>query len=799
MVNMFSSAISKIHSLFLTDAIVNTAGCGETVGTSILNTLLDIPIMLWEIAVRIIYLIVKFMLLLVDFIFIFIRQFIGINAENSSLSSENADVVFKFVFSEPVKDAVSGIFILAIVIIILFAIFAIIKNEYLAATTGSPNSKKQVLVGTLKSLFMIILVPILFIGSLTLSNAILKTLDNVTSGGTSVSMGNQVFIASSFQANCYRRYAMDNKRIPITYNFEEVNQDGFFDHATDGTVKELEEAFEAFSQKSAWDRGFTTYLMFLNNTFLALDYVEEADNVAFASGDIEARINGSGYHSVYDEGLFTKRNEYFAMADVIDWSIKNNRTFYFKTPQDIRDSWSTYGSPSSEISSMFTASATGDISFSIQYSNESKPTIYTSKQQSGSVQDEKDGSVFLVCTRDEHNRFIPIVDGMNFSTSYSVGRNFVIARGFFDEGGYPTAIREEGNEINCYRDKLNMPYIADLLPKISYEKPEGGTTEVLGWVAGGFKLITGVDLHEFVPYVYFNFDVLRLFSKSYRIVNDSSDGSFKIDYMFSDRNINFHNVFNYKDINVVILIFVSSLLIGMLFKLLFGAIARVFDLALLFVTYPAVCATIPLDNGSRFSTWIIEVVNSVLSIYGVVIGINLVMIIYPIVDTIQIFSEADFQNLVAKSIIPADWTANFVNFIINLMMLLASFALFKSVIKVISSVIRTDYKDEAGIMARGDEVTRTAKSLFEKTKDVITGQALLNMGKNVVDTAVGFVPGSAVFSTAAKHKKFRDGQNHMANSRNDLAAGVKSGDNAKVAALTKKTEQTTAKYGPKKK
>lgn len=792
MANMFMNGLSKIQSLFLSDAIVNTPSCGETFGMSLLNTLIDIPIMIWELIVKIIYLIVRFMLMLIDFIFIFIRQFVGINADFSNLNSiNNSDVVFKFVMSDAVVSTVKGIFALSLVVIIVFSIFAIVKNEYLAATTGAPNSKKQVLVGTLKSLFMMILVPIMFIGSLTLSNALLKTLDNVTSGGTSVSMGNQVFMASSYQANCYRRYALDNKRIPITYNFEAVNQDGFFDHATEGTVEELEQAFEAFSKKSGWDRGFTTYIMFLNNSFLSLDSVEEADKVAFDAGAEE----GSGYHAVYDEGLFTRRNEYYVMADVIDWSIKNNKKFYFKTPQDIFKSWD--GNPTAEIRSYFDTTHSTYIGFNVQYANEGTPTTYKSYTSSNNVQDEADGSVFLVCTRDG-NRYIPLVDGGNFSSSYAVGKNLVVARGFFDEGGYPTAIREEGNEIGCYRDKLNMPYIADLLPKISYEKPSGGTTEVMGWLSGGFKLITGIDIHEFIPYVYFNFDILRLFSKSYRTVTSSNDG-FAINYMFNDKNIAFHNVFNYKDFNVVILVCVSSLLMGLLFKMLFGATARVFDLALLYVTYPAVCATIPLDNGSRFSTWVKEVINTMLSVYGVVIGINLVMIIYPIVDTIKLFSEADFQNLVAMGVIPTGlWTAEFVNFLVNLMMLLAAFSLFQSAINVISSVIKSDYNAKTdNLLTRGDEVVKNAKSLVEKTKNVITGKALLDAGKYVVDTAVGFVPGSAIVHEIADRSKFKKGQSKMANSRNDLAAGIKSGDEKQVAALTKRTEQATKKHGGK--
>ena len=793
MVGLISKGFNIIKTLFC-DAIVSPKTGFEVVIDSILNIFKDILLGVYEIFVKLIMLITRFMLMFVDFIFVFIRQFVGINTDFSNINSIEEDIVFKFLRSDAVKSTMRYIIILAIILLIVLCIFAILKTEYQAATTGSSNSKKQVLAGALKSIFMIILVPILMFGGIFLSNALLKTLDNVTTGGNSVSFGNHVFIASTYQANCYRRYALDNYQIPITYNFEEVDQSEFMSHAETGTIKELEDAFKSFSQKSGWDRGFTTYQMFFNEEYLSLDEIEYADDVARNQGD----SNGSAYHLVYDRGLFTRKDEYLVMADVIDYSLKNNERIYFKTPQDI---WASYGgNPDSEIRNLFAigSDTKGEYySFNIQYASKDSYVTYKSyNTRTPGVQDEANGSVFVVCIKQD-NKLVPLVDGKNFSSSYSSGQNLVIARGLFDEGGYPTAIREEGQTITCYRDKLNVPYIMDLLPRVSYEKPQGGTTELPGLqlIGGGFEMITGLDIHDFIPYVYFNFDILRLFNKSYVVVNSLDDGGFTLNYMFNDDGSSLYNFYNYKDINILVMFFCSTILLSILFKALFGVISRVFDIVLLYVTYPAVCATIVVDNGTRFSTWVKTTINTVINVYGVVLGINLVLIIQPIIDSIQIFSEADFQRMLMSGLIPPDWTAGFVNLIIYLIMLLASFTLFKTLINLVSSLIAPGFEKEGGnLLERGKQTTETFGKMVKTTGDIVSGKIIVDAVTGIKDAAIGFIPGSAIIGSIADSIKFNSEQDAIASSRNDLKAAMQSGDKAKTASMTAWTESTNEKY-----
>jgi len=789
MVKLMQLGFSKLTSLISNDAVVSPATGFAAIGEYLLGFLTNLLTSLYELIIRVLMTITNFLLVFIDFIFVFIRQIIGIDINFSDLSTlGDTDLVFKFLLSDSVTTIVRTLFALAVVLIIIFSILAIIKNEYVAATTGAPNSKKAVLVSAMKSLLMMILVPIVFIGGLIMSNAILKSLDNITSGGTNQSMASQIFIASTYQANAYRNYAQDNLRIPITYNFSEVDEEGFFDHATTGTVAELESAYKAFSEKSGWDRGFTTYLMFHNNTFSNLDEIERADDEAMKHNEV------SWYHATYDKGLYMRQAEYLIMGDVIEYAIENDITFYFKTPQDIWASWGGNPSSDQEWRTLFKKNTDGSIEFNVYFSGNHETVTYTSKNN-GSIQDEAKGSVFLICTRNEDDKLVPLVDGLNFSTIYSSGNSPVIARGLFDDG-YPTAIREEGNIVKFYRDKLNVPFITDLLPVISYEKPEGGTTDIGGFLSGGFKLVTGLDLNDFIPYVYFNFDVLRLFNKSYRTLTTFEDGGFRLNYLFNDDGVAFSHFYNYKEVNIIVLVVVTSVVFGLLFKVLFGALARVFDLVMLFVTYPAVCATIPIDNGTIFSNWVKQTVGITLSIYGVIVGLNLIMMLYPVIDSITFFTASDFETLSGLKFIPADWTASFMNILIQFLMTFALFGLLNTTIKMLNQLMNPkNYKEGAfDIVSRGGTTIGNTKAMIKNVSDTITGKKLLDGVNELKNTTVGMIPGSAVFSAVKDKIKFGQTQSEMADSRNDLAAAMKSGNTPQTEAMTKRVESTTKKH-----
>ena len=807
MVNMISAIQSRNIML---DAIVAPKSGVKTFFEVILSNFVNLIVYIYELLVRLIYLVCEFIMAMIDFIFVFIRQLIGVNDFDFTKSDLShlgeSDLIMRFMYNPVVTRVLRGIIVVSIVLIILFSIIAIIRSEYLAATTNANNSKNQIFAGALKSIILMALVPVLMIGSMFISNAILKSLYLATSGGEDVSMGSQIFIASAYQANQYRLYAENDYKIPITYNFSKGSiEESDLSWASDGTIEEMEEAFQAFRNSSAWNRGYTTYAMFINKTFVSYDDVETADELerkaAGTTFDYLTR-KGSSYHLVYDEGLFNKKVEYNQMAEVVDYAIKSRITLYFKTPQDI-------ASQEDVVVSEFKSIDSG-VSFTITYKNPSieggeETVTYYSKNTKG-VQDEAKGSTFLVCKKETikigsgtseitKDVFVPLRAGVDFASNYTKdteGGQLVVARGVFDEGGEPTAIRELTNgKIECYRDKINFPYLVDFIPKISYELPEG-TTEQLGLklIKSGVRLLTGIDPNDYIPYVYYNFDIFNLFSKVSRTVASYDSGEFYLDYTFSSKGVVFQNFYSYKNVNIIVLVFCSILIVGILFKAVFGVAARIFDIILLYLMYPAVCATIVMDDGARFKNWVQEFTGALLSVYGIVIGINIVLIFFPIIDGIEVFTAQDFVEIPMLKSLPSSWTVTFVNFLLKMMFTFVSFSLLKTIVQTVSSIMGTGGED---VIKRGDEAMSQTKKIVNTVKDVVSGQVIVNAVKNAKNEALGFIPANAIVHDIAENNKFKRRQGELANAKNELGASIKSGNVGQIQAKTAKAESVTSK------
>ena len=807
------NVIEKLESWISPGGVITTSQSGfDTFMQSVLHFLGSMVDQLVSFLMQICYIIGKFVLIMIDFLFVFVRQFTGINIDFSDISSlDDSDILFKFLLSDPVVDVIKAILAIAVVLVIIFSIIAIVKSEYLAATTGANNNKGQILSGALKSIFMMVLVPVIALGSIFLSNAVLETLYNVTSGGaSSVSLGTEVFLASAYDANVYRYYASSDNRIPITYNFDEVtSDDNVAGWAGTGTVAEMEEAYIAFRNQSVWERGLTTYWMFYNTMFESMDAIEKADELAFNSGDTE----GSAFHKVYDEGLYYKKVEYYQMAEVADYSMKTHSTLYFKTPQDIKRSWQGVSNIDSKYLGLFYDYG-GSVNFQVRYTEDGGlPTDYSSKNQAN-IQDEAKGSTFVVCRRETDangkDYFVPLLAGYDFASAYTDGINPVVARGLFEDGKYPTAIREEGNVVSFYRDKLNVPFFVDLFPRISYELPEGTTEDFVSKVLKlGVSYITGVDVNQYIPYLYYNFDVFNMFSKVNRTVATLDAGEFYLNYTFNDDDIVLTNFYSYHRFNILMLIFCAGLLVMLLFRAVFGITARVFDLVLLFITYPAVCATIVMDGGQRFKSWTEVFVNKLLSVYALVLSINMVLLLYPVVERINIFSLADFERAQALFIIPNSWSVGFVNMLIRWLFVFCLFGFLDIGIGVIAELLGYKLKGkaipdwekdkkkgwlnktkdpESNVADRGDLVIDSAKNVVKTAGDVISGKMLVDTIKEGVGDVVGMIPGSAIYGEWKDKKKFKAGQDKITGAQGDLEAAMMSGKNADIEKSTKALE-----------
>lgn len=778
----FTSAISKLMGLSTPcqnqgawlsvdgkDVVNGTNSFWGTLWVIIRTSIGDVIVYGYETLVRVFYAIGHWMLTIIDFIFVFVRQLIGMNTDFTSIEEvTQGDIIFQFIFNENVVKIIRNLLIFSIVLLILFSIFAILKSEFDYATGREARGTKNIIVNALRSLFLMALVPLVAIGSIIMSNAILKSLYMVTSGGNAtLSMGTQIFIASTYDANAYRRYANQNLKIPITFNFSGVtSSDNLSGYYSDGTVAEMEEALKNFQNQDVWTRGYKTFLMFASNGFLNMDDVDELDRRYLKEDKI------SPYHTVYDINLYSRSEQYFIMADVVEYAMKQNIPVYFKSLKDVYDSY--YSVPASlrlDDDSYMPIGKNGDsYAVAVKYDGDTEVSTfgYEYDKKKG-VQSESDGVVFVMALEREievntgtkanpkiktYRYYYPLMNGLDeFATDYYEGtKNVVIAKGMFEDGKNPTAIKEEDGIVQFYRDDMNIPMLVDLFPKISYELP-AGSTESLGLriVKGTITALTGVDISQFIPYVYFSIDFFHLFTKTTNSIVDLENGRMKIDYNFTSTDFDKANVYKLSDFNLFIFVFASGLLISILIKILMGIVFRTLDVVTLAITYPAVLATLPIDNGSRFKVWVQKFSTKLLSIYSVIVGINVVLLLVPVAWNIDLFTKEDIAYAINVGELGASMSAEFLNVLMHFLLVLVAFASLEPFIKAIGGFLLNLSKDENKsiktntIIDDGKTVINDLQNLPKKVGSVVSGKVFIDGVKKVGEVAQDFaLPGKAI-------------------------------------------------------
>ena len=209
---------------FLANAITGEQSA-ETSGvqTGFWHVLEMVVTFIWSRFMTFVHFIVKFALNICDLLQYFIQKLIGIDFWNSDASFDEigeSDILFRFLMNESVVKVFRALIVVGLILIIMFSIAAIVRSDYATATSGELKSKKQVLVASLKSIFLIILVPLMLLFGILASNAILASILNaINANSSNITLGGQVFTASSFSANKYRMYADSGYRQAASYTY----------------------------------------------------------------------------------------------------------------------------------------------------------------------------------------------------------------------------------------------------------------------------------------------------------------------------------------------------------------------------------------------------------------------------------------------------------------------------------------------------------------------------------------------------------------------------------------------------
>lgn len=814
---------------------------------SILDTIVDFLLEMGEFLLRLVarlaYFVIKIVLNIMDFMSIIIKELSGQASSYSLKGNSNffeSDILFQFLFNEVTIKILKAVFAFSILLLIIFTIMTIVKQEWQAHIDGKVASIKKVFRKVIISIFTMIITPFILIVGIVFSNVVLASALSAFSGqGGTFSIGSHIFAASSYEANLYREYASNGVKIPIVFDydggFENVLTTKVPEYSTESTSAQ-EQSLKKIKESGNFTTGQATYNMFKEENFF----------------EFPAIYDSSTYYDMYDGPyLKTKQIEYYVMADFIDFAMQSGGIFYIVNVEEVYESAmeyiAYYGMPeenlgenatdedklinSTKLNNLATVlnniqaydtqnkdiieNLTTDYTleklaedyvlgdkvidhfkFKVYYDLDRANTLYTEGVQAdGSIEymsvansvDEVTGAKYLFCTREamgEDGGFIykPVTLGLNLNAT-SFGSRFIeeapeitnpegktfktrsesmfLARGIFTAEGYPTAIKNEGLDISFYRHNSDVPSAINLSNVMNYMS-EGEYTSSGGKGSSNlFEFITGVDISKLVPDVQMNINFLKLFTKSHYNVSYLESGRFTLNYSFANTGFGLNNVYNELNINYVVLIFACISLFMSLFYIIWGLIARLYEITLLWITMPAWISKFPLEKDENigqgktaFNQWKTNMIERITALFAVYVSLALILMLIPIVfgmDYITTFGIAE-TNLFGI------FNADVANFVIKTMFVLALFAFLKvsdkkgagTGAKMIEDFIVLSGRDqEKGFISQvGEKTFKDIKTQVNRAKGFFTPKGIYQNIKgaalNVTRTTMNAIPGKNV-------------------------------------------------------
>lgn len=743
------------------------------------------------------YFVCKWLLFIVDVIFSYVQQLAGLNMNFNSLQSlvsKDSDIVFNLLFSNSnmVTKIIRDLIVIALVLIIVFSIFAVIKTQFDSVKNGKAESSLKVLKSTFKAILLLILTPMLAIFGIITSNLILQALYMATNTGRSSSLGTQVFLAAATPANNYRNYAIKGKRIPITFNFEKENEiySQYDSNITEDFVQYLTSTDNAI---------YSTYLTFSNDTFLNYESLKdtksstenEVKKIYYSLYDVPetAQLNAVGKNGVYMDyrRIDNYAVEYYVMADVVEYAVSSSNELYFKTIEDTLNSIvevyryaqnledeaqsqqakntvltifnnvvSKYGitflnASSEEIVAgrgtdfenyidVFTDRTCRIIRYSstfVEPNSDGEPEIVNQIQYNHikGETDELFGAKFIMAVENTVNiggvsykYFEPLSSDyygnskFPFSTQYHIN-GVIPAKGIFESGEYPTAIRKGlNNSIEFYREKLVISAL-------------GSTSDFasMDWTMGGGGVLSGVltmiqalfNPASIMPNLHldssFSESIRNSYSEEVHVEKSIEAGRMHIGYLFNGSltswatndlyNMSLGNVFQPYNINYFLLVFGAFLLIITCFKAMMALIQRAYDLFLIIIFYPTACATIPLENvgvAGGYKNWADTYMRKLFSTYGVILGINFVLMLFPVIQGIQFFSPQNVAENKAVlrignlffGLLSINQMTTLLNSVTCILFELVAFSFLKSVPTIITKIVGGEELDGDSVIKR---------------------------------------------------------------------------------------------------
>lgn len=135
----------------------------------------------------------------------FIKEVFGKLAGIDTVTIDGAqeDLLSHFLFSDGVRNAFLGVFLVGVILLFVFVVIAIVKSEM--ADPQHKKTKGQILVKALQSFVIFLLIPFLLLAGIMLTNAIMGAVNGAMSGAMidgnpNTYIGGQILVTGGYDA-----------------------------------------------------------------------------------------------------------------------------------------------------------------------------------------------------------------------------------------------------------------------------------------------------------------------------------------------------------------------------------------------------------------------------------------------------------------------------------------------------------------------------------------------------------------------------------------------------------------------
>ena len=277
----------------------------------------------WNFILSMIWAIEKFVLGIMDALQTIVYQFLGIGTTvDDYLNFANNNEMTKTLVT-----TFRAILVVSIVLMIIFTIIAIIRQEVEVATNAKnksseeSNKKGPIVMKLFKGIMSAILLPFAMIAIIGAVNSVLTAFNNALQGENQTTIAGQVLATSTYDTNKYRQYANNNKRVPVIINAYNVDDYG---------ADEKEKLFYKIKSLSVQKKLINTATDIDKNLLLAFN-----DSLIYENNKLS---NSSAYADYYENFVCTAE-QYQVMADFIDYCELTNTNFYIKAIDDNDIEW----------------------------------------------------------------------------------------------------------------------------------------------------------------------------------------------------------------------------------------------------------------------------------------------------------------------------------------------------------------------------------------------------------------------------------------------------------------------------